>query len=99
MKHVELSQRACPMNGRVDNPSLMILIVLSDAHAAKALAPVAKAAWGNESFALGKRFAYLWCPAGTLAGKLWTAVDRAVKDGGTGRNLATMTKLLALAGD
>jgi len=45
---------------------------------------------------MGARVAYLWCPDGILASRLHVAVARALGDGVTGRNWATMTKLHAL---
>ena len=49
--------------------------------------------WKPEVLAVGTRAAYLWCVNGISAGELGFAVDRALKDGVTARNLATMTKL------
>jgi hypothetical protein len=55
--------------------------------------------WKPEALALGKRVAYVWCPAGILAGPVFQAVGRALKDGITTRNWATVTKLHALASE
>jgi hypothetical protein len=54
--------------------------------------------WAPEVLAVGTRAAYLWCVNGISAGQLGFAVDRALKDGVTARNLGTMTKLRELAG-
>lgn len=48
-----------------------------------------------ESLARGPGVAYLWCPDGILASRLADAVSRALGDGVTTRNWATMTKLHA----
>ena len=58
--------------------------------------PLLKERWKPEAIALGKRVAYLWCAEGIVDSRVWAAVNRAVGDGGTARNGATMTKLLAL---
>ena len=48
--------------------------------------------------AVGTRVAYLWCAEGILAGRLAEAVNRALGDGVTTRNWATIMKLHGLAG-
>jgi hypothetical protein len=50
--------------------------------------------WGPEALALGTRVAYLWCADGILASRPAEAVSRALGDGVTTRNWATVTKLL-----
>jgi uncharacterized protein (DUF1697 family) len=88
---------ANPFRQVADNPSRMLLLVLRDPTAAASLQPLLGKDWGPERIALGRSVAYLWTPDGVVKGKLWAAVDRAVGEGGTARNLATMTKLVALA--
>ena len=82
-----------PLVGMCDNPSRMLVAVFAEPAArAKAVALMEKA-WKPEVLAVGTRAAYLWCVNGISAGELGFAVDRALKDGVTARNLATMTKL------
>jgi hypothetical protein len=50
----------------------------------------------EKALALGKRVVYLWCANGVADSALWPAVDRALERTGTARNMATMTRLLAL---
>jgi uncharacterized protein (DUF1697 family) len=86
-----------PIAGMCDNPSRMLVAVFAEPAArAKAVALMEKE-WKPEVLAVGSRAAYLWCVNGISSGQLGFAVDRALKDGVTARNLATMTKLLALA--
>jgi uncharacterized protein (DUF1697 family) len=88
-----------PLAGIADNPSRMVIAVFADPAArAKAEAMLEKQ-WAPEMLAVGSRAAYLWCVDGISAGQLGFAVDRALKNGVTARNLATMTKLRALLGD
>lgn len=60
------------------------------------LKPLLKKPWHPEALALGKRVAHIWCANGVAESTLWPAVDRALERTGTARNMATMTKLLAL---
>lgn len=86
-----------PLAGLCDNPSRMLVAVFAEPAArAKAVALMEKE-WKPEVLAVGTRAAYLWCVNGIAAGQLGFAVDRALKDGVTARNLATMTKLRELA--
>ena len=49
-----------------------------------------------ESLVVGDGVAYIWCPNGLLESKASEAVTRALGNGVTVRNWATVTKLLAL---
>ena len=85
-----------PLRAVAHDPSRLLVVVLREAGAAASLRPLLKQDWKPEALALGKGVAWLWCPNGSLGGRLWSAVERALGDAGTTRNLATMTKLLAL---
>ena len=85
-----------PLIGTATNPSRYMVSVLANPAHRRRLAPLAKQDWRPEAFAMGARVAYLWCPDGILASRLHVAVARALGDGVTGRNWATMTKLHAL---
>jgi uncharacterized protein (DUF1697 family) len=52
--------------------------------------------WGNDALAIGGRVAYVWCCEGQLASPLSDAVTRALGDGVTTRNWATVVKLHAM---
>jgi uncharacterized protein (DUF1697 family) len=88
---------ANPFSKVAKDPSRMLLGVLGSAADARKLAPLAKQDWSPEQLAVGKRAAYLWCPEGISAGRLFLGLHKALGDGITARNWATMTKLLALA--
>lgn len=85
-----------PIAGMCDNTSRMLLAVFAEPAArAKAMTLMEKD-WAPEVLRIGSRAAYLWCPDGISAGQLGFAMDRALKDGVTARNLGTMTKLREL---
>ena len=79
------------------DPSKALVTFFRSPGDAKLLAPLAKLDFGRETLAVGKACAWLECPDGVLGGKLWTAVDEALGDRGTARNVATLAKLVALA--
>ena len=85
-----------PLASVANNPSRLLIMVLTDSKAAVQLKPLLKEQWTPEALSLGKRVAYLWCANGIADSKLWAATNRALGDAGTARNLATMTKLLTL---
>ncbi|HEU5310766.1 MAG TPA: DUF1697 domain-containing protein [Candidatus Eisenbacteria bacterium] len=85
-----------PLAAVAKDPTRLLLIALRDTEAATALQPLVRERWAPESFALRNRIAYLWCAKGIAESPLWEAVNRAIGDSGTARNLATMTKLLSL---
>lgn len=87
-----------PLGKVAHNPSRMLVAVLRDPKDRSRLAPLARQDWAPEALAIGPRVAYLWCPGG-LESPLWDAVGRALGDGVTTRNWATMTKLHALVTD
>jgi len=78
------------------DPARLLVAVLADPADRRLLAPLTGEDWSPEAVALGARVAYLWCPEGVLASRLPEAVGRALGDGVTTRNWATMTKLDAL---
>ena len=86
-----------PFAGVAVNSSRLLVAVAADAATLAAFAPLAARDWGDEALALGRRVAYLWCPAGVVASRLWAAVNAALRDGVTSRNWATMVRLSALA--
>lgn len=86
-----------PLLDIADNPSRLLVAVLQDETDGALLVPLLDRDWAPEALAVGGRFAYLWCPGGSLAGELAEAVGRALGDRVTTRNWATITKLHALA--
>ncbi|HZI26863.1 MAG TPA: DUF1697 domain-containing protein [Gemmatimonadaceae bacterium] len=59
--------------------------------------PVAAQSWKPEAVALGPSVVYVWCPNGLLESKASLAVGKALGDGVTVRNWATVMKLQRLA--
>jgi len=59
--------------------------------------PLLKQPWKPEAVALGPGVVYIWCPNGLLESKASLAVGKALGDGHTVRNWATVVKLCALA--
>jgi uncharacterized protein (DUF1697 family) len=87
--------RKNPLAAKGDNPSRLLLLVLRDQTSSTLLAPLLKQRWAPEALVVHGRAAYLWCANGIGVSPLWAAINRIIGDGGTARNLATMTKLLA----
>jgi len=87
-----------PLSKVADNPSRLLCMILTDPATRTQLTPFLKERWAPEALALGRRVAYVWCPQGSIDSPLMAALSRAVGDGGTARNMATMTKLHALTG-
>ncbi|HEU0014474.1 MAG TPA: DUF1697 domain-containing protein [Longimicrobium sp.] len=85
-----------PLADEADNPSRLMVTVLTDPADRTRLEPFAKQDWGDERLALGKRVAYQWCPEGIATSTLVEAVGRTLGDAATTRNWATLLKLHAL---
>ena len=95
-EELEEALRENPLAAIATDPSRHQIMALRDSEAAARLKPLLKEHWAPEALAIRKRFAYIWCLHGTVKGRLWPEANRTVGDAGTSRNLATMTKLLAL---
>lgn len=78
------------------DPSRLMVSVVSNPVDMNRVKPLLKRDWGTGRMALGPRVAYLWCPDGILDSELATAVAKALGDGVTTRNWATVMKLHAL---
>ncbi len=78
------------------DPSLLLVAMVRDAAALSRLAALAKQDWGREELACGRGAGYIWCPGGSIAGEVFTAVNKALGDGVTTRNWSTMLKLQAM---
>jgi uncharacterized protein (DUF1697 family) len=95
-KEVAAAVHDNPLANVADNPSHLLVVVPRTPADHNRLRPLLKKRWAPEALALGKRVAYLWCAKGVGRSRLWAEVDRALARSGTARNIATMTKLLAL---
>jgi uncharacterized protein (DUF1697 family) len=90
--------RGNPLLTIADNPSRLLVSVLSNPADRSILKPLAKQDWAPDALALGSRVVYLWCSAGLLDSPVAVAVGRALGAATTARNWATILKLHALAG-
>ncbi|HEY1377078.1 MAG TPA: DUF1697 domain-containing protein [Gemmataceae bacterium] len=86
-----------PLLGIASDPARFLIAVLRDPADRTKVLPLTKQDWAPEAVAVGKRVAYLWCADGILASPVAAAVNRALGDGVTARNWATVQKLHALA--
>ena len=87
---------ANPLTSVADNPSRLLILACAGASGIAQLEPLLKERWTPEALALGTRVAYLWCARGIGVSRLWTMVNRAIGNGGTARNIATMNRLLTI---
>ena len=86
-----------PLSRVTTNPShLLVVVPLAPSGLEERLKPLLKEQWAPEALALGRRVAYLWCANGLAKSPLRIAVERALGRSGTGRNMATLTKVLAV---
>lgn len=98
-EEVSAAVRENPFTKIATNPSLLLVVVPLTPSGLPRLKPLLKERWTPEAFALGSRVAYLWCAGGVAKSPLWAAVERALEQSGTARNIATMTKLMAVCGE
>lgn len=85
-----------PAGDRVEDPSRMFVAFLRKPADRARLDPLEDGDWAPETLSVSERVAYVWCPDGILASRLFAAVGRALGDGVTTRNWATVRKLHAL---
>ena len=95
-KEVAAAVRDNPLASVADDPARLLVMAFPDRKAMAQLAPFLERRWAPEALALGPRVAYLWCAGGVIESPLWAAVSRGLGAAGTARNIATMTKLLAI---
>jgi uncharacterized protein (DUF1697 family) len=88
-----------PLLGVADDPSRLLVAVLADPADRSLLKRLDRRDWAPEALAVGARVAYLWCPEGVLASRLWEAVGRVLGGAVTTRNWATFTRLHTLTED
>ena len=93
---VAAAVRHNPLSDVATNPSRLLVVVPRKRSDQRRLRPLLKERWAPEALALGSRVAYVWCANGVAKSPLWAAMDRALKRMGTARNIATLTKAMAL---
>ncbi len=85
-----------PLAEMVTNPSLLLVGFVHEMADREKFKPLLQQTWSPDVLALGSLAAYLWCPNGSLAGKLFPAVDRLFGNAVTTRNWSTVLKLHAM---
>jgi uncharacterized protein (DUF1697 family) len=85
-----------PLAGPSTDPSRLLVAIPARSEHLGVLAPLARDSWGREKLAVGPRAAYLWCPDGVAASRLWKAVNQALGGDVTSRNWDTVLKLRAM---
>ena len=95
-KEVATAVHDNPLARRAIHPSHLLVVVPQAPSDLGLLKPLMKNKWTPEALALGSRVAYLWCANGLAKSPLRIAAERVMKQGGTGRNLATLTRVLAV---
>jgi uncharacterized protein (DUF1697 family) len=78
------------------DPTRLFAAFLYDVDALDRLQPLVKQPWKPDVVSVGPRVAYIWCPNGLLESKAVEAVGKALGDGVTIRNWATVMKIQAL---
>ncbi|HUI69597.1 MAG TPA: DUF1697 domain-containing protein [Spirochaetia bacterium] len=88
-----------PLATIADNASRLLLGVMADPTDKKKLSDITRQDWGQERIALGaSRAVYMWMPKGVIESKLNAAVSKALGEGVTTRNWATILKLRDMTG-
>ena len=77
------------------DPTRLLVAFCNEASRLKQLDPLKRQDWAPEALAVGSLAAYLWCPAGVLAGRISEAVGRALGESTTMRNWSTVAKVHA----
>lgn len=85
-----------PLGRIAHDPARMLVAFFLDAKAMAGLPALSRQDWKPEAMELAARAAYLWCAGGILESPLLKAVTRAVDEGLTTRNWATVEKIRAL---
>lgn len=84
---------ANPLLDRADNHSRLMAGVLANVADSEKVKPLLKQKWKPEAIAIHERIVFYWCPNSILESPVAIAVARALGDGVTSRNWATMLKL------
>jgi uncharacterized protein (DUF1697 family) len=95
-KDLAAAVRDNPAADAARDPSRLVLLAATDRKLLARLKPLLEQAWAPEAIAIGPHVAYLWCAKGISDSRLGAAAGRLLGEDSTARNLATMTKLVAL---
>lgn len=88
-----------PLPHAHEDPTKLVVAVYDGKAVRVKLEELAQRDWSPERLAVSADAAYLWCPDGMSGGCLADAVFHALAEHGTTRNLATLTKIVALGAE
>ena len=91
--------RASPGDAAARHPSRLLVAVLANPAERSRLRRLERRDWAPEALGVGARVAYLWCPEGVLASRLWEEARRVLGAAVTTRNWATFSRLHTLTED
>jgi uncharacterized protein (DUF1697 family) len=86
-----------PLQDHVEDAARLLVCVATGAADHEKLRAFAARDWGREQMVAGTRAAYLWLPRGIAESAAFEALQKELGKSCTTRNLATWTKLIALA--
>jgi len=90
---------AHPFEGLATDPSKYLVTFVSDPASMAKLSPLAARDWSPDALRLGERVVYTWSVKGILESEVIKAMSKALGDGATSRNWATVSKLHAMLGE
>jgi uncharacterized protein (DUF1697 family) len=93
------TMKANPLVKQAADPTRLFVLFLADRSVAQKAQPLMQQAWKPEVVASGPDAFYIWCPNGLLESKAMAAFGKALGDGVTVRNWATVEKLGRMAID
>ena len=99
LKRAELARivEENPLGTVADNPSRLLVSVLTRPADRVKLVPLTRTDWAPEVLGLGSRAAYIWCSSGIADSRLAKGVAQVLGEEVTSRNWATILKLHQLA--
>jgi uncharacterized protein (DUF1697 family) len=86
-----------PLRGHANDDARLLVMFVQAPSTLAELKALESTDWSPEAFAVGAQAAWLWCADGIIESRVAKAVGKVLKDRGTARNWATVTKLQALA--
>ena len=87
---------ANPLEAVATDPSKYLVTFVADPASLAKLEPLTARDWSPDALHLGERVAYTWSANGVLQSEVITAMNKALRDGATARNWATVLKLNAM---
>jgi uncharacterized protein (DUF1697 family) len=97
-EQLELVYAGNPFGAEASDPSRFFAGFLYDPADVATLRDVLRRSWKPERVATGPGVVYVWCPNGLSQSVVYEVIAKALGDGITTRNWATVTKILAMAG-